>query len=35
MQIFFYVSFFPFLIFAKEHQLEVKYFPVLTKALIL
>lgn len=34
MQIFLYVFFFLF-IFAKEHQLEVKYFPVLTKALIL
>lgn len=32
---FFFYIFFPFLIFAKEHQLEVKYFPVLTGALIL
>lgn len=30
----FFLSFFP-PISAKEHQLEVKYFPVLTKALIL
>lgn len=32
---FFFYIFFPVLIFAKEHQLEVKYFPVLTGALIL
>lgn len=32
--LFILIPFFPCLIFAKEPQLEVKYFPVLTKALI-